>query len=103
MIYPWMFDDIGALKPLQETAEILAASEDWPDLYDPAKLQRNQVPVAAAIYYNDMYVDRALSEKTASLIDGIKLWVTNEHEHSALRMHGEKVFGRLYDMLHGEI
>ena len=36
-------------------------------------------------------------------IKGSKLWVTSEHEHSALRMHGEAVFGRLYDMLHGEI
>ena len=103
MIYPWMFDEIGGLKPLKESAEILAAKADWPDLYDLVQLRHNQVPVAAAVYYNDMYVELGLSEKTASLIQGIKLWVTNEHEHSALRMHGEAVFGRLYDMLHGEI
>jgi pimeloyl-ACP methyl ester carboxylesterase len=103
MIYPWMFEEIGGLKPLQESAEILAAKADWPDLYDLEKLRNNPVPVAAAVYYNDMYVELGLSEKTASLIQGIKLWVTNEHEHSALRMHGENVFGRLYDMLHGEI
>jgi hypothetical protein len=36
------------------------------------------------------------------LLPNIKLWITNEHEHSALRMQGEAVFGRLYDMLHGE-
>ena len=102
MIYPWMFEEIGGLKPLQESAEILAAKADWPDLYDLEKLRNNPVPVAAAVYYNDMYVELGLSEKAASLIQGIKLWVTNEHEHSALRMHGETVFGRLYDMLHGE-
>ena len=103
MIYPWMFDEIGGLKPLQECAEILAAKADWPDLYHIEQLQQNRVPVAAAVYYNDMYVELGLSEKSASQIQGIKLWVTNEHEHSALRMHGEAVFGRLYDMLHGEI
>jgi len=103
MIYPWMFEEIGGLKPLQESAEILAAKADWPDLYDLEQLQQNPVPVAAAVYYNDMYVELGLSEKTASLIQGSKLWVTSEHEHSALRMHGENVFGRLYDMLHGEI
>ncbi len=103
MIYPWMFEEIGALKPLREAAEILAACDDWPDLYDPAVLGRNQVPVAAAVYYNDMYVEHSLSERTASRINGIKLWVTNQHEHSALRMHGESVLERLYDMLHGEI
>jgi pimeloyl-ACP methyl ester carboxylesterase len=103
MIYPWMFDEIGALKPLQESAEILAAKADWPNLYDLEKLRNNPVPVAAAVYYDDMYVELGISEKSASLIQDIKLWVTNEHEHSALRMHGEAVFGRLYDMLHGEI
>ena len=103
MIYPWMFEELGSLKPLRETAEILATYDSWPILYDLAKLQRNQVPVAAVVYYNDMYVERELSEKTAALINGIKLWVTNKHEHSALRMYGEEVFGRLYDMLHGEV
>jgi pimeloyl-ACP methyl ester carboxylesterase len=103
MIYPWMFDEIAGLQPLKEAAEILAARDDWPALYDPAVLANNQVPTAAAVYYNDMYVERELSEKTAALLKGIRLWVTNEHEHSALRMHGETVFARLYDMLHGEI
>jgi len=103
MIYPWMFTEIGALKPLQEVAEILAHDSNWPPLYDVEVLRRNQVPIAAAVYYNDMYVERSLSKQTASLIKGIKLWITNEHEHSALRLQGEAVFGRLYDMLHGEI
>jgi hypothetical protein len=102
MIYPWMFAEIRALQPLREAAEILAQDADWPPLYDPAVLKQNQVPAAAAVYYNDMYVERNLSEQTAALIQGIRLWVTNEHEHSALRLHGETVFGRLYDLLHGE-
>lgn len=103
MIYSWMFEEIGALQPMREVAEILASWEDWLPLYDPVALQRNQVPVAAAVYYNDMYVERELSEKTTALINGIKLWITDEHEHSALRLHGEAVFDRLYDMLHGEV
>ncbi len=103
MIYPWMFTEMRALRPLQEAAEILAAYDDWPPLYNPAVLKQNQVPVAAAVYYDDMYVERHLSEETAALIKGIKLWITNEHEHSALRQHGEAVFERLYSMLHGEI
>jgi hypothetical protein len=81
----------------------LAHDSDWPPLYDWAVLRKNQVPVAAAVYYNDMYVERGLSEQTATLVNGIKLWVTNEHEHSALRLHGEAVFERLYNLLHGEL
>jgi len=46
-----------------------------------------------------MYVERALSEETASTIRGIRVWVTNEYEHNGLRSDGEKVLGRLIDML----
>jgi hypothetical protein len=61
------------------------------------------VPCAAVIYYNDMYVEREFSEETARNIRGIKLWVTDEYEHDGLRLDGEKVLGRLLNMLHGEI
>jgi pimeloyl-ACP methyl ester carboxylesterase len=103
MVYPWMFDEYKYLRPLKEAAEILATFGDWPRLYDKSVLQSNSVPCVAVIYYNDMYVERTLSEETASKIRGIKLWVTNEYEHNALRVDGEKVLGRLLGMLHGEI
>ena len=45
MIYPWMFEDYAGLRPLREVAELLAAEERWPVLYDPAQLARNTVPV----------------------------------------------------------
>jgi pimeloyl-ACP methyl ester carboxylesterase len=103
MVYPWMFDEYKYLRPLRETAEILATYDDWPILYDKSILKSNPVPCAAAVYYNDMYVQRALSEETARNIRGIKLWVTDEYEHDGLRLEGEKVLGRLLGMLHGEI
>ena len=102
MIYPWMFDEYTCLRPLKEAAEILAAYDGWPRLYDPAVLQANRVPCAAAVYYNDMYVERTFSEETTRNIRGIKMWVTSEYEHDGLRNHGEKVLGRLLDMLRGE-
>ena len=102
MIYPWMFDELEPLKPLKEAAEILATYNGWPRLYDPNALRENTVPCVAAVYYNDMYVDRVQSEETAQNIKGIKLWVTNQYEHNGLRSDGEDVLGRLLDMLHGE-
>lgn len=101
MVYPWMFEDYVHLRPLKESAEILAQKSDWPSLYNPQALRQNQVPVAAAVYYNDMYVERLFSEETAAAVPGIRLWVTSEHEHSALRMHGEDVLDHLLGMLHG--
>lgn len=97
MIYPWMFEDYPQLRPLREAAEILAAEERWPRLYDPARLARNTVPAAAAIYAEDMYVPRALSEQTAASIPGLRAWLTNEYEHSGLRI-SPAVFERLLSL-----
>jgi pimeloyl-ACP methyl ester carboxylesterase len=103
MVYPWMFDDYAYLRPLKEAADILAADDAWPRLYDLTTLAANTVPCAAAIYFDDMYVECTYSVETARQIRGMKTWVTNEYEHSGLRMDGERVLGRLLDMLHGEI
>jgi len=102
MIYPWMFDDYAGLRPLREVAELLAQEERWPALYDPAQLARNTVPAVAAIYAEDMYVPRALSEATAASIAGMKAWLTNEHEHNGLRA-SDAVFERLLAMRRDEV
>jgi hypothetical protein len=92
-----MFEDYVRLQPLREVAALLANEERWPMLYDPAQLARNTVPSVAAIYAEDMYVPRALSEQTAAAIAGMKVWLTNEYEHSGLRK-SPAVFERLLAM-----
>ena len=99
-VYPWMFEDYGALAPLRDAAELLAAHE-WPRLYDPDQLRANEVPVAAAIYANDPYVEREFSEETAALIRGARPWVTSEYEHNGLRADGDRILGRLIDLARG--
>jgi pimeloyl-ACP methyl ester carboxylesterase len=99
-VYPWMFEDYSALHPFRQAAEILARHE-WPRLYDPDRLRENEVPVAAAIYAEDMYVERAFSEETAAQIRGLRPWLTNEYEHNGLRADGGRVLGRLIDLVRG--
>jgi pimeloyl-ACP methyl ester carboxylesterase len=99
-IYPWMLEEYGALQPLAEAARILAEHE-WPQLYDPAQLQANDVPAAAAIYAEDMYVERVFSEESAAAVRGLRPWLTNEYEHDGLRADGARVLGRLLDLTHG--
>jgi pimeloyl-ACP methyl ester carboxylesterase len=101
-VYPWMFERCGALAPLREAAQLLAEHE-WPRLYDPARLAANEVPVAAAIYAEDMYVERAFSEETAAAIGGLRPWLTNELQHDGLRIDGDRVLGRLIDMARGHV
>lgn len=102
MVYPFLFDEVSTLRPLREAAHILAAKEDWPNLYDPEQLARNTVPVAAAVYANDMYVERELSMETAERVAGLRTWVTDEYEHNGLRADGGRVLGRLMDLVRGE-
>ncbi len=97
-VYPWMFDDLAALSPLKEAAGILAQFE-WPELYDAKILETNEIPVAAAVYVNDIYVERTFSEESARLIRGTRAWVTSEYEHNGLRADGAKVLDHLLDLV----
>jgi pimeloyl-ACP methyl ester carboxylesterase len=101
MVYSWMFEDYGALAPLREAANLLAEHE-WPMLYDGARLEQNDVPAAAAVYAEDMYVERAFSEETAARIKGLRMWLTNEYEHDGLRKD-ERVLARLIDLARGRV
>ena len=82
---------------------MLAHTAAWPQLYDVEQMRQNTVPVAAAVYYDDMYVHREFSEETAREVPNIKLWVTNEYEHNGLRADGAAVLGRLLAMVRGEM
>ncbi|MFC4223338.1 alpha/beta fold hydrolase [Lysinibacter cavernae] len=84
MMFPWMFDEIRALKPFQPAVEYLSSVEDWSRLYDLDVLARNEVPVAAAVYFDDMYVDSGLQLETASTVGNTHAWVTNEFEHDGI-------------------
>ncbi|MDN0197675.1 alpha/beta fold hydrolase [Streptomyces sp. S.PNR 29] len=102
-VHPWLFDCDPALRPLRETAEQLAARTDWRPLYDPARLAANEVPAAAAVYHDDLYVDTAHSLDTARTIRGLRTWVTDEFEHDGLRAGGPRVLDRLLALARDEV
>ncbi|WP_329432431.1 alpha/beta hydrolase [Streptomyces sp. NBC_01280] len=102
-VHPWMFDCDPALRPLRETAELLAARTDWATLYDPARLAANEVPAVAAVYHDDMYVDTAHALRTARAVKGLRTWVTDEFEHDGLRAGAPRVLDRLLAMLRGDV
>lgn len=98
MVYPWYFEQDPALQPMREVAELLAAKQDWKPLYDPQVLAANSVPVAAAVYSNDIYVDRALSLRTAAAVRGLQVWETADFHHDGIADDGERIFARLLGM-----
>lgn len=51
----------------------------------------------------DLYVDFELAQGTASKIQGIRQWVTNEYMHSGIRDDGGRILERLLSMVRGSL
>jgi pimeloyl-ACP methyl ester carboxylesterase len=99
-VFPWMWEDYAGLRAHREAAQLLA-EHSWPRLYDADRLGRNEVPVAATVYLDDVYVERSFAEETVRGVRGLRAWVTNEYAHNGLRADGERILGRLLDMVRG--
>lgn len=99
-IFPWMYAQHRSLQPFRGAAEELAARTSWPALYDLDRLAANEVPVAAVQYYDDPYVDLELALATS--VGNLQVWITNEHLHDGLRVAGETVLPKLFDLAAGK-
>ncbi|CAP69375.1 uncharacterized protein PODANS_1_10390 [Podospora anserina S mat+] len=99
MVFPQFFDTYPTLRPLKPAAEALARYSQWEeDLYDEEQLRRNEVPVYAVSYIDDMYVDIGAARETAALVKGIKVHETNQLHHNAIRAKGDEVLGMLFKL-----
>lgn len=112
MVFPWMPEDFQELSGvgLHAVADALAAKTDWGSLYDGDHMRKvlsdGTCRAAAAVYYDDMYVDFDASMKVASAggpLEKCKVWISNEYQHSGLRDGGSAIFSKLYGMATGEI
>ena len=99
MVCPWLFEQDPALAPLAETAQLLAEKSDWGSLYDAGRLAENTVPIAAAVYRDDIYVDSDLSLETARRVRGLRVWETADFHHDGITDDGEGIFARLLAMV----
>jgi hypothetical protein len=84
-----------ALAPLAAAADLLAARTWDRPLYDPTRLARNAVPVAACVYARDMYVDPALSRATAAATGAVTVVEDPARHHDGLRRSGPEVLSAL--------
>ncbi len=96
MVFRDMFEDYDELRSLKETADILAETDDWPDLYDEEQLSKNEVPVYSATFFDDMFVDFELAQYTASKIKNCKQFVTNVMYHNAVRAKSDELLKQLF-------
>lgn len=91
-----MFDSYPELKAMEKVAQIVAAYDDWPDLYDEEQLAKNAVPVYSATYVDDMYVDYNLATDTASKIKNCKQFITNTMYHDGIRSKADELMRKLF-------
>ncbi|MEE8758695.1 MAG: alpha/beta fold hydrolase [Bifidobacterium sp.] len=93
-IFPWMFQQERALRPFAAAVDVLMQDTSFGRIYDERQLERNDVPLQAAVYFDDMYVDSGLQLRTLGHVGRSHYWVTNEFEHDGV--HGATVFAHLY-------
>lgn len=98
-IFPWYYQEDPALRPLAEVAEILAQKDDWGRLYDHQQLAANQVPLVAAAYVPDIYVDYQHSMATADWVGNTRVWTSQTHHHDGLGQDGTLILGHLKNLL----
>lgn len=103
MIYPFVLDTYPELKKLKGVAEILARYEGWGELYDVEKLGQNEVPVYAATFVDDMYVDFELVQQSIAKIRGARQFITNTMFHDAVRSNTEEVVRQLFRLRNDSI
>jgi proline iminopeptidase len=99
MFFPWMFEEIRLLRPFGPAVDLLQQRTDWPARYDHARLAANEIPVVAAVYFDDLYVDADLQLQTAGEIANVTTWVTDEWEHDGIAASGGDVVRHLQRLL----
>jgi hypothetical protein len=79
-----MFEEVRLLRGFRDAVQTLAERAEWGQLYDADRLAANDVPLAAAVYFDDMFVDAHLQLDTLSRVGNAQYWVTNEFEHDGI-------------------
>ena len=103
MVFPFVFEDIAELRRIRDAAELIANDTEWTELYPSwEELIHNTVPIAAACYFEDMFVDFKLAEQTIEKVCGVRQFVSNEYLHCGLRENGARIFGKLHGLIDGK-
>ena len=101
-VFPWMWEDYARAARRIATAAELLAEHAW-----PRALRRRPARAATRSRSRRRSTsttctsERDFAEETAATIRGIRTWETDEFEHNGLRADGERVLGRLIDLVRG--
>lgn len=112
MVFPWMahgdFAELSGIS-LSKLSESLASKNDWAPLFDASNMRAalgSGTKAASATYYDDLYVDFNCVMKLLPRgcpLEKVKVWITNEYQHSGLRDDGASIVCKLVSMAKGSV
>lgn len=97
-IFPWQFDEDPALHAFKGAANELAQRPWEASPYDRDALA-TAPPIAAAVYFDDIFVPLERSLSTARAYRDARLHVTNQFQHDGIRHDGAGIFELLREKL----
>ena len=100
-IYPWMFEDFGALRPLRDAAHLLA-EHVWPELYDVRRLGKT-TRAGGRGRLCERPLRRARVFRGGGRGDSRAPHVGHERVRATTRADGSRVLGRLIDLVRGDV
>lgn len=108
MVYPSMYEDYAELRPLKALAHKLMEYQSFLQLYSAKKLHANSVPIAAATYVHDQFVDFELLCRVKREVfqnnGNLKQLITSEYFHNGIGANPDRIVGALLDLvLKGEV
>lgn len=98
-IFPWQFEEDPALFPFADLADQLANHQWAASPYDAGVLREANVPVAAAVYLDDIFVPQQYSLATAGHYQDLRPYITNQFQHDGIAHDGEGIVDTLITLL----
>lgn len=109
MVFRSMFDHHADLRRVRAVAERLHARSRWGKLYDRDVLRAQTwetVPMVAATYYHDQYVDFDVSTAVKRELfadENLRQYVVSDLFHNGLRADPDRVLGALFKLLECDV
>ena len=100
-VYPWMFEEYGALAPLREAAEHPRRARVAAPLRPRAARGQRGAGRRGDLRRRHVRRARLLRGDGGARSAACAPWLTSEYEHNGLRADGDRMLGRLIDLARG--
>lgn len=91
------FEEDPALRPFYAAVDAVHHMDDL--AAQAPDTSTNEVPTAAILFRNDVFIPYALTSQSAARMPNLKLWSHDEWLHDGIWTHGEAVARGLFEML----